>query len=85
MTTKTLHEWGYRHTWPPLIDDLTPRQVQEIALAEQAEAYIQEEQVDGRGGARGDQSSDRDLSTQFYDKERSRREWRDQWNNINGS
>jgi|GEM_PF-6361876 len=57
--------------------------MQEIALAEQAEAYIQEQQVDGHGGH--GQPGEQDLSSKHYDVEQSRREWREQWTNINGS
>jgi len=38
-----LHEWGYRWTWPPRIDDLSPRQLRLVELANHTEQYIRQE------------------------------------------
>lgn len=55
-----------------MIDDLTPRQEQQMHLAAQAEAYIQYYQQEARSGGRS-------LSHEHYDVGSSRREWAEQF------
>lgn len=71
LDEKTMHEWGYVYTWPPVIDDLTLREYRKIQLAEQGEAYIKHEtrEQNRRGG--------KSMSHKHYDVNESRRKWRE--------
>lgn len=67
-----LHDAGYRFTWPPVIKDLTPRQVKLLRLRGIVEADL-ERQANQQTQAGGSVSHDN------YDVGSSRREWEQQF------
>jgi len=57
-----------------LIEDLTPRQLQLIQLAEQTEGYLKEQAREQQGSP-----GQRSVSKSEYNAGKSRREWADEW------
>jgi hypothetical protein len=64
---RQLHEDGYRFTWPPTIESLTPRQRGLLRLGRHAEAYVKQEK-------RKAQTANRGRPSEFGDVAESRRD-----------